>query len=233
MRFFVFSLGYIGMQTGLYIVATPIGNLKDITFRAVEILSSVDAIYCEDTRTTKKLCQAYDIQTPLRSFHSYSSSGAVDAIVQDLKNGKSYAYVSDAGTPGISDPSFVLKQACASAEIEVYPIPGASAVITALQALPAHTHAFTYLGFLPVKKGRKTLFESLQTRDHTTVFYESPHRIQKTLRDIALYLGDETMVSLGREMTKLHESYVTGTVEEMLEYCASPRGEYTVIIHKT
>ena len=214
----------------LYSVATPIGNLSDMTYRAVDILSSVDTILCEDTRVTRKLLQHYEITTPTRSFHQHSSSLKADQFVEELKNGKSLALVTDAGTPTISDPGNALIQAAIAAGITVTPIPGASAVITALQASGADTSSFVYIGFLPHKKGRQTIFEYIRTEKRTVVMYESPHRILKTLE--ALRDCDRQIV-VARELTKKFEEFVRGSAEEVYQDFINRnaiKGEFVVIV---
>ena len=214
----------------LYIVSTPIGNLKDITFRAVEVLKSVDTIACEDTRTTKKLTDTYEIRTPLTSFHAHSTDGKLEFLLRELEEGKNIALVSDAGTPGISDPGYVLISKAAEKNIPIIPLPGASAFLTALQASGVSTHAFLYLGFLPIKKGRKTLLETFQNEERTIVFYESVHRIQKTISDLKTLLGAERRIVIARELTKLFEEIFRGTLEEAETHFKNPRGEFVVII---
>ncbi len=215
----------------LYIVATPIGNLSDLTFRAKEILESVDLIACEDTRHSGILLKHYDIKKPLLSFHSHSGTAKVDKIIAHLENGDDVALVSDAGTPGISDPGYVLIQAALEADAEVIPIPGPSAVITALSASGMPTDKFLYLGFLPVKKGRQTLFKEMAESKYTVVFYESPHRLVKTLSQLQDFLSKDAKVSVAKELTKIHETYYRGTLEEVLEKLPENiKGEYVVAI---
>lgn len=215
----------------LYIVATPIGNLSDITYRAVETLRQVDLIIAEDTRTSSKLLVHYEIETDMSSFHSYSSDSKIESIVEKLKNGQEIAMISDAGTPGISDPSFKLIQLALAAGVEVVPIPGVSAVITALSVSGAPIDKFIYLGFLPVKKGRKSLLEELAGENRTLVLYESVHRIEKTLKELLEYFGDR-YVCVGREMTKKFEEFFRGDLSEAIEYFVKnkPKGEFTVVV---
>lgn len=223
----------------LYIVATPIGNLKDITFRAVEVLKSVDCILCEDTRTTKVLLTAYDIHVPTMSYHAQSALSRTDEIIQMLKDGKNLALVSDAGTPCISDPGSALlslvRKECTEDEVAIVPIPGASAFVTLLSAGGLNTSEFIFLGFLPHKKGRETLFKEIATASRTIVFYESPHRILKTLTSLAGALADSSRkVVIGRELTKMFEQIVSGTAPEMLVYFEKNpdkvRGEFVVAV---
>jgi 16S rRNA (cytidine1402-2'-O)-methyltransferase len=223
-----------------YIVATPIGNMGDITLRAIEILKNVDLILCEDTRETKKILDKYNISKPTMSYHSQSSLAKVDKIFELLEEGKNLALVSDAGTPGISDPGALLvskiKEKFKTTDVQVIPIPGASAVITALSASGLPTHEFTFLGFLPHKKGRETLFKEIATSKRTFAFYESPHRILKTLESLVKFCPKENQkkVCVARELTKIYEEFKTGTPAEVLEYFQKnkdkQRGEFTVIV---
>ncbi len=215
----------------LYIVATPIGNLEDITLRALETLKNVDLIAAEDTRTSGILLKKYQIQVPLKSFHSHSDDRRLLEIIQLLEEGKKVALITDAGTPGISDPGFRLVAAAQARKIKVVPIPGPSAFLTALSASGLPINRFTHLGFLPLKKGRKTLFEKLQHIDNTLVFYESPHRIQKTLAELQLYFPERPIV-LARELTKIYEEFLRGTARELSEHFQkrSPKGEFVVMI---
>jgi 16S rRNA (cytidine1402-2'-O)-methyltransferase len=216
----------------LYVVSTPIGNLADLTFRAKEILETVDMIACEDTRHTGILLRHYEIKTPTLSFHSHSGQAKVDKIMAYLEDGKDVALVSDAGTPGISDPGYSLIQAALKNGVEVIPIPGPSAVITALCASGLPTDKFLYLGFLPVKKGRQTLFKKIVQQEHTVVFYESPHRLKKTLLQLKEYLPATAKVVIAKELTKIHETYLRGSLEEVLgQVPEKPKGEYVVLLN--
>ena len=219
-----------------YVVATPIGNLGDITLRALEVLKSVDLILCEDTRMTKRLLDKYEINKPTMSYHAQSKLSKTDKIFELLKEGKNLALVSDAGTPTISDPGAMLIQKIKNEmgdEVQVIPIPGASAVITALSASGFPTHEFTFLGFLPHKKGRETLFKEIAGAKRTMVFYESPHRILKTLESLNKFCP-EKKVCLARELTKIYEEFKTGFPIELLEYLTKnptkQKGEFTVLI---
>jgi 16S rRNA (cytidine1402-2'-O)-methyltransferase len=223
-----------------YVVATPIGNMGDITFRAIETLKSVDLILCEDTRQTKKLLEKYDIHKMTMSYHAQSKLSKVDKIFELLEEGKNLAMVSDAGTPGISDPGAMLvsqiKEHFSSDRVEVIPIPGATALITALSACGLPIHEFTFLGFLPHKKGRETLFKEIAISKRTMVFYESPHRILKTLESLVKFCPKENQkkVCVARELTKIYEEFKTGTPIEVLEYFQKnkekQRGEFVVIV---
>ncbi len=219
-----------------YVIATPIGNMGDITLRAIETLKSVDLILCEDTRETKKILNKYNINKPTMSYHAQSKLAKTDKIFELLKEGKDLALVSDAGTPGISDPGAMLVsliKSHLSHGVDVIPIPGASAVITALSASGLPTHEFTFLGFLPHKKGRETLFKEIATSKRTMVFYESPHRILKTLESLIKFCPNKK-VCIARELTKIYEEFKTGTPAEVLEYLTQnkekQRGEFTVIV---
>ncbi|MEO5634995.1 MAG: 16S rRNA (cytidine(1402)-2'-O)-methyltransferase [Candidatus Paceibacterota bacterium] len=219
-----------------YVVATPIGNMGDITLRAIETLKSVDLILCEDTRVTKKILNKYAINTPTMSYHAQSKIGKTDKIFELLENGKNLALVSDAGTPGISDPGALLVSQIKERfenEVEVIPIPGATALIAALSASGLPTHEFTFLGFLPHKKGRETLFKEIAESKRTMAFYESPHRILKTLESLLKFCPDKK-VCIAREITKIYEEFKTGSPAEILEYLeknpVKQKGEFVVIV---
>ena len=219
-----------------FVVATPIGNMGDITFRAIETLKNVDLILCEDTRETKKILNKYNIEKPTMSYHAQSKLAKTDKIFELLNEGKDLALVSDAGTPGISDPGTMLVSKIKDNfgnEVEVIPIPGATALITALSACGLPSHEFTFLGFLPHKKGRETLFKEIAQAKRTIVFYESPHRILKTLESLVKFCPDKK-VCIARELTKIYEEFKTGSPAKILEYFNKnkdkQRGEFTVII---
>lgn len=215
----------------LYLVATPIGNLDDITYRAVKVLSSVDLIAAEDTRKTKILLDHYSIVKPMVSYFNYNERQRAPQLIERLVKGESIAIVSDAGTPGISDPAFYLVREALAQSIPIIPIPGASAFVSALIVSGLPTERFVFEGFLPVKKGRKTRFESLRSETRTIIFYESPHRVLKTLGEIAEYFGDRQVV-VARELTKKFEEIVRGPVTLVLEELSKKptRGEYVLII---
>lgn len=219
----------------LYIVATPIGNLEDITLRAIRVLKKVDFIAAEDTRHSGILLKKYEIDTPTISFHGYSNEKKLNQLLELLKEGKDIALISDAGTPGISDPGYKLITAAYEQGTVVVPIPGPSAFLTALQASGLPTHQFLYLGFLPLKKGRQKLLDSLKEEQRTIIFYESPHRIIKTLAQLDEKFGDRPVV-IARELTKLHEEYFRGTAKEALQYFSGPdgktkpKGEFVVML---
>jgi len=218
-----------------YVVATPIGNMGDITLRAIEILKEVDLILCEDTRETKKILQKYNINTLTMSYHTQSKLSKTDKIFELLKERKNLALVSDAGTPTISDPGTMLISKIKEnlGDIEIIPIPGASAVIAALSASGLPAHEFTFLGFLPHKKGRESLFKEIAESKRTMVFYESPHRILKTLESLQKFCPNKK-VCIAREITKIYEEFKTGYPAELLEYLTEnqikQKGEFTVIV---
>ncbi len=216
----------------LYVVATPIGNLQDITLRALETLKTVDLIAAEDTRHTKKLLQHYGIETPLISFHQHSGAGRIEQIIRRLQAGESVALVTDAGTPGISDPGGALVEAAHNAGIRVVPIPGASAVTAILSVAGLPAHRFRFEGFPPRKEGaRHRFFENLQDEDAPVVFYESPHRLLKTLQTAYDALGDCTVV-VGRELTKQFEEIFRGKLSEAITHWQTkpPKGEFVVVM---
>lgn len=215
----------------LYVVSTPIGNLEDITFRAVRILSGVDLIAAEDTRTTLVLLRHYNIAKPLVSYYSYNEARRTPELVEKLASGSSIAIVSDAGTPGISDPAFRIIRAALDRGLPVVAIPGPAAFLPALIVSGLPTDRFVYEGFLPVKKGRKTKLESLASEDRTIVLYESPHRILRTLADLRMVLG-EREVSVARELTKKFEEVFRGTLTAAHGHFASKsiKGEFVVVV---
>ena len=215
----------------LYIVPTPIGNLEDITLRALKVLGGVDVIAAEDTRTTKFLLDHYNIQKPLISFFSHNEQIRVPQIIERLKKGGSVAVVSDAGTPGISDPAHAIIIAAIKDAIPIIPLPGATAFIPALIASGLPTHSFVFEGFLPHKKGRKTRLEKLAAEERTIILYESPHRILKTLEELKEYLDDRPAV-IGRELTKKFEEIVRGNLSELLQKFSSQsiKGEFVIVV---
>ena len=221
-------------ETGiLYIVATPIGKLEDISFRAIRILKESSLIAAEDTRQTKKLLNHYNISTSTLSYYEHNRFTRIPQIVNHLNTGKDVAVVTDAGTPGISDPAYKLIRAAIETNARVEAIPGPSASITALVASGLPTDRFIFEGFLPHKKGRKGKLERLASIDATIIFYESPKRIQRTLKDILEYIGNRPAV-IGRELTKMHEELIRGKVSELLSYFNqnTPRGEFVIMIGK-
>lgn len=221
----------------LSIVATPIGNLADITLRALDTLKSADVIACEDTRVTAKLLARYEIEKPLVIFHAQSGRSATTRILQLLGEGNHVALVTDAGTPGISDPGSALVREVRDrlqGEVRIVPIPGPAALTAALSIAGVPTDTFTFLGFLPHKKGRQTLFEEIAESDRTMVFYESPHRIEKTLTSLAEHLDGDRRVIILRELTKIYESFVEGSASEVQQYFLDHpdevRGEFVGIV---
>ncbi len=218
----------------LYLVATPIGNLDDITYRAVKVLGSVDLVAAEDTRKTKILLDHYAINKPMMSYYSYNEKARAPQLIEKLLAGQTIALVSDAGTPGISDPAFHIVQQALENGILIIPIPGPSAFISALIVSGLPTDRFIFEGFLPLKKGRKTKFESMKLESRTIILYESPHRILKTVNDIQSYFGNRNVV-VARELTKKFEEIVRGPVQFVLSELGKkePRGEYVVIIEGT
>ena len=216
----------------LFIVPTPIGNLKDITERALDVLRSADLILAEDTRTTGKLLRHYDIERPIRSFHLHNEHRAVDAIVDQIHSGLIYALCSDAGTPAISDPGFLLVRACVEADINVSCLPGATAFVPALVVSGLPCDRFIFEGFLPHKKGRQKRLLSILEESSTSVLYESPHRVVKLLEEIIKYECGDRRIVLCREISKLHEEVVRGSVREVLGRFVekAPRGEFVVVL---
>lgn len=223
------------MKPTLYIVATPIGNLGDITYRAVETLKSVDVIICEDTRQTKKLLNHYAIENKVVThFNAHSTFEIGKKILNKHRDKASLAYVSDAGTPGISDPGYRLLQAALELEIDLVPIPGASALTTLVSVAGVPADKFQFLGFLPHKKGRQTIIKSLNETDKATIFYESVHRFPRLLKELVTFVGTERKIVVGRELTKMHEEIFRGTVAEALENFTdeNTRGEFVVLISR-
>ncbi len=220
----------------LYIVGTPIGNLEDITYRAVRTLQNVDLIAAEDTRHTGKLLHHFQVKAPQISYHDHNRHSRHPEILEHLTNGKAIALVTDAGMPGISDPGYELVVACIEANIPVVPIPGVSAVTTAISAGGLPTDRFVFEGFLPVKgQERQSRLDSLASEVRTMIFYESPHRLQQTLQDLAKVLGIERKIVLARELTKLYEEFWRGTLDDAISHLKNrePQGEYTVVVAGT
>ena len=216
----------------LYIVPTPIGNLKDITLRAIEVLKEVDLILAEDTRTSGKLLKHFDINTPSQSHHMHNEHKTVESIIQKLKSGMTIALISDAGTPAISDPGFLLTRACIENNIEVDCLPGATAFVPALVNSGLPNDKFVFEGFLPVKKGRQTRLKLLAEETRTMIFYESPHKLIKTLTHFCEYFGEDRQLSVSRELTKLYEETIRGTAKEVLEHYTNkpPKGEIVIVV---
>lgn len=218
----------------LYVVGTPIGNLEDMTFRAIKILQNVDAIAAEDTRHTGKLRQHFQINTPQISYHEHNQQKRQEELLRRLREGESIALVTDAGMPGISDPGYDLVKACIEAGITVVPIPGVTAVITALVAAGLPTDRFVFEGFLPTQnKERNNRLEILKDERRTIVFYESPHRLIDTLTDLAEAFGEYRQIVLARELTKLYEEFWRGRIKEAISLYQGekqPKGEYTLVV---
>lgn len=216
----------------LYLVPTPIGNLEDMTFRAVRVLKEADLIFAEDTRTSGKLLKHFEILTQMYSHHMHNEHKTVENIVSQIKGGKTVALISDAGTPAISDPGFLLTRACIEAGIEVDCLPGATAFVPALVNSGLPNDKFVFEGFLPVKKGRQTRLLALAEETRTMIFYESPHKLLKTLSNFAEYFGEDRKISVSREISKLHEETIRGSVKEVLGYYTAkpPKGEIVVLV---
>ena len=216
----------------LYLVPTPIGNLKDMTFRAVEVLNDVDLILAEDTRTSGKLLKHFEITTQMQSHHMHNEHKTVTHLVEKLKSGLSIAVISDAGTPAISDPGFLLTRACRENNIEVECLPGATAFVPALVNSGLPNDKFVFEGFLPVKKGRQTRLKALATESKTMIFYESPYRIVKSLQQFGEYMGLDRRVSVSREISKKFEETIRGTLAEVIAHFTEkePKGEFVIVL---
>ncbi|MEI6583749.1 MAG: 16S rRNA (cytidine(1402)-2'-O)-methyltransferase [Chitinophagia bacterium] len=216
----------------LYLVPTPLGNLKDITLRALEVLKEVDLILCEDTRTSQKLLQHYQINKPLTPYHQHNEHRIADHLVAQLQAGKKMALITDAGTPGISDPGFLLVRACIQQGVPVNCLPGATAFVPALINSGFSAQRFCFEGFLPLKKGRQTLLKFLAVETRTIILYESPVRLVKTLTDLATYMGDTRRASVSREITKMFEETRRGTLLELIAYFTQkpPKGEIVLVL---
>ena len=217
---------------GLWLVPTPIGNLGDITLRAIEVLGASDLILAEDTRTTAKLLKYYDIDTPMRSFHMHNEHKSVPRIVSELTAGGCIALVSDAGSPGVSDPGFLLVRACLAADIHVEALPGATALIPALTLSGLPSDRFVFEGFLPPKKGRQKRLSALAEETRTIVLYESPHRIVKTLGQLTEHLGEDRGATASRELTKKFEETVRGSLKTLIDHfkLTPPKGEFVIVV---
>lgn len=216
----------------LYLVPTPIGNLKDITLRALEVLQEVDVILAEDTRTSSKLLNHYNIQKPLSPYHQHNEHKVLQHLVDQLVTGKKMAVITDAGTPGISDPAFLLVRECIKNNIRVECLPGATAFVPALVNSGIPSNRFTFEGFLPQKKGRHTLLTQLAEEERTIIFYESPMRLVKTLADLVQYFGSDRQCSVSRELTKMFEENVRGSLQEVHDYFHQKgvKGEIVVVV---
>jgi 16S rRNA (cytidine1402-2'-O)-methyltransferase len=216
----------------LYLVPTPLGNLKDITLRSLEVLQQVDVILCEDTRTSSRLLNHYNIQKPVSPYHQHNEHKIVQHIVDQLSAGKTMALITDAGTPGISDPAFLLVRECIKQDVKVECLPGAAAFVPALVNSGIPTNRFCFEGFLPLKKGRQTLLKSLVAEERTMVFYESPMRLVKTLEEFAQYFGAERECCVSRELTKMFEENKRGTLREVADHfkAKTVKGEIVIVV---
>jgi len=224
--------GSISKDTRLFLVPTPIGNLEDMTLRAIRILKEVDLILAEDTRTSGRLLNHFGIDTPMQSYHMHNEHKRIDSLMDRLKSGDRFALISDAGTPGISDPGFLLARACIEQEIEIECLPGPTAFVPALVNSGFPCDRFVFEGFLPVKKGRQTRLELLAQETRTLILYESPHKLVKTLTQICEFFGEDRMISISRELTKLYEETRRGTAKALKEHYGShpPKGEIVIVI---
>lgn len=220
------------MSGKLFLVPTPIGNLSDMTYRAVETLKSSDLILAEDTRNSGVLLNHFEISTPMRSYHAHNEHKVTDEIVEQLKQGKTYALISDAGSPGISDPGYLLAKACIENQIEIIALPGATAFVPALTVSGLTSNEFVFVGFLPVKKGRQTKLNELKEEKRTMIFYESPHKITRTLKDLTVFFGEDRKASLSREITKKFEETIRGTLIELHQISESRnlKGEMVLVV---
>ena len=216
----------------LFIVPTPIGNLADMTFRSVEVLQQVDLILCEDTRTSGKLLKHYEIKKPLFSYHQHNEHKVVESLIERLQSGETMACITDAGTPSISDPAFLLVRACAENDIEVDTLPGATAFVPALVNSGLPCDKFVFEGFLPHKKGRQTRLKFLAEETRTIIFYESPHRLLKTLKQLLEFFEEERKASVSRELSKMHEETVRGNFSELIQYYETHtlKGEIVLVV---
>ncbi len=220
------------MSGRLYIVPTPVGNLEDITTRAINVLRNVSTIFCEDTRTSMPLLKHFGINTPVASHHKFNEHNTVTPIIHRLEAGEDIALISDAGTPGISDPGFLLSRECRRANIEIITLPGATAFVPALVNSGLPCDRFTFEGFLPPKKGRTTRMELIASRDITTIIYESPLRLVKTISQLIQFCGEERLASVSREISKIHETTIRGNLREIHDFFNAnpPKGEIVIII---
>jgi 16S rRNA (cytidine1402-2'-O)-methyltransferase len=216
----------------LYLIPSPIGNLGDISYRAVTILQQVDGILCEDTRTSFVLLQHYNIKKPLTPYHQHNEHKVLAHIIEQLQAGKQYALITDAGTPGISDPGFLLVRECIRNDIKVHCLPGATAFVPALVQSGIPSNRFVFEGFLPLKKGRQTAMKQLAEEERTIILYESPHRLVKTLLELARYLGTERQAAVCRELTKMFEETRKGTLAELAQHyeAHAPKGEIVIVV---
>lgn len=216
----------------LFLVPTPIGNLNDMTFRAVQTLKDVDIILAEDTRVSGKLLKHFEIDTPMKSYHQHNEHQKTDIIIKAIKNGQTHALISDAGTPAISDPGFLLVRECVEAGVQIESLPGATAFVPALVNSGLPNDKFVFEGFLPVKKGRQTKLEELAIEKRTFILYESPYKLVKTLKNLEQHLGEDRQISISRELTKLYEETLRGSIKEMILHFKThkPKGEFVLVV---
>ncbi len=216
----------------LYLVPTPIGNLKDITLRALEVLQEVDVVLAEDTRNSARLLNHYQIRTPLSPYHQHNEHKILQHLIDQFLAGKKMALITDAGTPGISDPAFLLVRECIKNDIKVESLPGATAFVPALVNSGLPSNRFCFEGFLPIKKGRHSLLEALKAEERTMIFYESPVRLVKTLNDLSAYFGEDRLCSVSRELTKLFEENKRGSLKRVAEYFSQKnvKGEIVIVV---
>ncbi|MBZ9652257.1 16S rRNA (cytidine(1402)-2'-O)-methyltransferase [Psychroflexus montanilacus] len=216
----------------LILVPTPIGNLGDMTYRAVEVLKSVDVILAEDTRVSGILLKHYGIETPMQSYHQHNEHSQTESVVNQIKRGRETAIITDAGTPGISDPGFLLARACVAAGVKIECLPGATAFVPALVNSGLPNDKFVFEGFLPAKKGRQKRFKALADEDRSMVFYESPYKLLKTLQQFTEHFGEERQVSISREISKLYEETIRGTLSEVIAHFEEkkPKGEFVIVL---
>ena len=219
-------------KASLYIVPTPIGNLSDITLRALDVLKSADLILAEDTRTSGSLLKHYQISKPMQSFHNFNEHKILDSLIKRMAQGEVMALVSDAGTPGISDPGFLIARACMRAGLLMECLPGPTAFVPALIKSGLAADRFAFEGFLPLKKGRQTMLKKLADEERTMIFYESPHRLLKTLQQFSEYFGSERRISVSRELTKMFEETVNGSIDEVVRHFSEKevKGEIVVVV---
>ncbi len=223
----------LSLKSGkLFLVPTPIGNLGDITLRAIDVLKQVDVILAEDTRHTLKLLSHLEISKPLESFHQHNEHRKVDWVIERIQGGETFAYCSDAGTPGISDPGYLLAKACRENELDLECLPGASAVFPALVGSGIPCDRFAFEGFLPVKKGRQKRLDALAEEERTVIFYESPHRLLKSVKQIMDVIGDDRLICVAKELTKIHEQYIVGKGSDILDKLAKAtiKGEFAIVV---
>ncbi len=216
----------------LYVIPTPVGNLEDMTFRGVRLLQEADLVLAEDTRTSGKLLKYFEVATPMKSYHMHNEHKVVKELVEELKSKDSFALITDAGTPGISDPGYLLIKECIDNDIRVECLPGATAFVPALVSSGLPTNEFAFIGFIPVKKGRQKKMKELENETKTMIIYESPHKLLKTLHDFIAYVGEDRLVSVSRELSKLYEEHVRGTLREVIKHFEEkkPKGEFVIIV---